>query len=277
MKFIKLFTAILFVTTLNSTAQEYKLGKVTIAELEEKTHPKDPTAEAAVLFEKGRTHFEYSQNDGFQVFTDVDVKIKIYKKEGYEWANKSIIYSTANESISFSKAVTYNLVNGQIEKTKLKSEGEFIEKYNRYNSIKKIAMPAVKEGSIIEFSFTRKSSVNLDLPKWYFQGTIPINYSEYIVSIPEYFTYTPSQKGFIEVKKTEDKINKTITFYNRNVAENVNYTDNKTIFIAENVPVLKDEDFVNNIKNYTASISYELMMISYPNSMSKMYSTIGIQ
>lgn len=276
MKLLKNLCFILTTITITATAQDYKLGKVTVAELEEKQHPKDSSAEAAILFEKGRTHCEYSQNEGFQMYTDVDVKIKIYKKEGYEWANKSVIYFTGgqnNETIMFSKAVTYNLVNGQIEKTKLKSEGEFIEKYNRYNSIKKIAMPNVKEGSIIEYSYTRKSPVGLNLPKWYFQTSIPVNYSEFITSIPEYFTYTATQKGYIQLKTTVDNISKTITFYKHNVADNINYSDTKTTYIAENVPAMKDEDFVNNINNYTSSISNELVMTKVPESYTKMYSS----
>ena len=36
----------------NARAQEFKLGKVSIAELEEKTHPKDTAAVAAILFKK---------------------------------------------------------------------------------------------------------------------------------------------------------------------------------------------------------------------------------
>ena len=123
---------LLFIT--NSNAQKLELGKVTIAELEEKQHPTEPEAPAAILFEKGKVTFEYTQSDGFQMTTVVQAKIKIYKKEGYEWANKAIQYyipSTMRESVSFDDAVTYNLVAGKIEKTKLKSDGEFDEKINK--------------------------------------------------------------------------------------------------------------------------------------------------
>jgi len=37
----------------NVNAQEFKLGKVSVAELEEKEHPKDPSAAAAILLEMG--------------------------------------------------------------------------------------------------------------------------------------------------------------------------------------------------------------------------------
>ena len=78
----------LIVVALKTNAQEFKLGKVSVAELEEKEHPKDPSAVAAILFKKGDVRFEYSQDKGFEMVTVVKTRIKIYKKEGYEWANQ---------------------------------------------------------------------------------------------------------------------------------------------------------------------------------------------
>ncbi|GAA6766774.1 hypothetical protein AAFH68_27170 [Flavobacterium sp. CGRL1] len=122
-------------------AQEFKLGKVSIAELEQKVHPKDSSAAAAILYKRGKSRIEYNDSDGFFLLTEVETRIKIYKKEGYDWANQSVTYySVKNESretVSISDVVTYNLVNGKIEKTKLKSDGEFNEEVNKYRSRKK--------------------------------------------------------------------------------------------------------------------------------------------
>lgn len=170
-------------------AQEFKLGKVSVAELEEKEHPKDPSASAAILFKVGETRFDYSDSKGFELITKVKTKIKIYKKEGYEWANQEVGYyldTSLNEFVSFSDACTYNLVGGKIEKSKLKSDGEFTEKVNKYWGRKKITMPNVKEGSIIEFEYTLKTGYFGSLRDWYFQSSIPVNYSEYKTYIPEY-------------------------------------------------------------------------------------------
>ena len=65
--------------------------------------------------------------------------------------------------------MTYNLVGGKIEKTKLKSEGEFDEKINKYWGKKKIVMPNVKEGSVIEYKYTIKVSRFSELTEWFFQ------------------------------------------------------------------------------------------------------------
>ena len=66
---------------------------------------------------------------GFFIVTEVETKIKIYKKEGLDWANFSInAYENGStrEIVDFSKCITYNLEQGKIVKTKLKSDGEFV-------------------------------------------------------------------------------------------------------------------------------------------------------
>ena len=281
--YVQLF--ILFFVFSFANAQEFKLGKVSIAELQEKEHPKDPSATAAILFKKGEVKFEFSQNDGFQMFTEVETRIKIYKKEGYDWANQNIRYylvGNSKELISVSDAVTYNLVNGKIEKTKLKSEGEFDENINKYWGQKKITMPNVKEGSVIEFHYTIKTNSIGSLREWYFQSSIPVNHSEFTTYIPEYFVYNTNKKGFIFPKTTTKSYSKSISLTSKEregllVKTNfqqgeLTYLENQTNYLAENLPAMKDEAYVNNIRNYTASISHELSMTKFDNRPTKIFS-----
>ncbi|QBN18702.1 DUF3857 domain-containing protein [Flavobacterium nackdongense] len=272
-----------------SNAQEFKLGKVSIAELQEKEHPKDPSAAAAILFKKGNVSFIYDQNEGFLMVTDVKTRIKIYKKEGYEWANQEVSYyieSGAYEKVSFSDVATYNLVEGKIEKTKMKSDGEFVEKINKYWSRKKIAMPNVKEGSVIEFSYSLRSPRYGSFRDWYFQTSIPVNYCEYHTYVPEYFTYNSNHKGFLAPKISVEKRSNSVILNNRERTgggytpvtsstwqDKIDFSETHTTYVSENLPAIKDEAFVNNIDNYTSSISHELSMTKFPNSIAKTYST----
>lgn len=267
-------------------AQDFELGKVTIAELEQKSHPLDNGADAAILFESGKTYMDYSVEEGFSLVTDVSIRIKIYKKEGYDWANKAVKHYTFNkpkEKVEFSKAVTYNLVDGKIEKTKMKSEGEFTEQINKYWAVKKITMPNVREGSVIEYNYLVRSPYISTLPAWSFQSSIPVNSSKYVTKIPEYFTYNSSSRGYFSPKRNVTSSTKTINYtskerYGNNVVstdftqEKVEYKEIVTTFTTENLPAMKDESYVNNINNYTTSIEHELAMTKYPNSPSKLYS-----
>ena len=145
------------------------------------------------------------------MITKVKTRIKIYKKEGYKWADQSQKYyidGSSKENMRFSDAVTYNLVNGKIEKTKLKSDGDFDEKINKYWGRKKITLPNVKEGSIIEFEYTLQSPNVSTIDEWYFQEEIPVNYAEYTTKIPEYFNYNTRFKGFVTPKIESSSIRK---------------------------------------------------------------------
>ncbi len=270
----------------STNAQDFKLGKVSLAELEEKEHPKDPSAAAAVLFKKGEVKFEYNDSDGFQVVTTVKTRIKIYKKEGYGWANQEVRYyleNSLNENVSFSDAITYNLIGGKIEKTKLKSDGEFIEKINKYWGQKKITMPNIKEGSVIEFEYTIKSPMIGSLRDWDFQASIPVNYSEFATYIPEYFDYKRNQKGYVSIKTETEKLNRKVNYVSTTdyqdgskpirSNEELSFIETKTTFSIMDSPAVKEEAYVNNMDNYTSSISHELSMTNYPNTPVKYYST----
>lgn len=270
--------------TLTSFSQKRELGEVTIQELQEKQCPIDTSAVASVIFNIGKTYFDYSENDGFTLNTEVDTKIKIYKKDGYKWATIEIPYyigSSKNESVVFSKAITYNLVNGKIEKTKAKNENEFTLKKNKFWEIKKITLPAVKEGSIVEYRYTIKSPYLTNFPEWEFQKEIPVLYSQYDTKIPEYFIYNSYLKGMYQPKKTTDNILRKITIDNKKITskgyahdiQNIELTENSASYILENIPALNDESFVNNIKNYSSSIIHELSGEQFPNSSYKSYAS----
>lgn len=259
--------------------QKRELGEVTVQELQEVKHPTDTSAVAAVLFEKAKTIFYYKADDGFSIETEVEVKIKIYKKEGYDWATKSVAYSIGNgsnnEIVTFSKANTYNLVNGKIIKSKLNNEGEFLVKNNEYWATKKITLPNVKEGSIIEYKYTIKSPFISKLDSWKFQTTIPVNYSEFTVCIPEYFYYNVYTRGYEKINKKEEIKARTIGFTSGNAGSGISeIAFNEAImkFYVENIPAFKPEPFLNTMENYLSSVEFELSSTRYPNSGVKQYS-----
>ncbi len=269
--------------SINLFSQNIELGKVTKSELEEKFCPNDSSAVAAILFNKGKVSFNL---DGeFEMITEVEVKIKIYKKEGYKWGNEQIPFYVGNskvETVTFSNAITYNLVNNEIQLTKAKSENQFTEERDKNFKIKKLTMPNVKEGSIIEYKYTIKTPYISSIRDWKFQKRIPVNYSQFTTDIPEYLFYNVHSKGSFIFNETKDKLSKFISMnirrssweYQTNSMVNpyshkvdqISYLDNRTVYSLENIPAIKDELFVNNINNYSSSIEHEIAGIKLPNS-----------
>lgn len=270
-------------------AQDIKLGKVTIEELQEKEHPIEKEASACKIFSIRKTYMTFSQNKGFELITEVENKIKIYNSEGLSYADFSVPVfrnDSEKETVSFSDAYTYNIGhNNKIEKTKLKNEGEFEEKINKYYTLKKITMPNVKVGSIIEYKYTIRSPFLSNVDEWVFQEEIPVNYTEYTFRYPDYFQYNPFVKGTINLNpkntieaksiKITSKEKDSYGFIVPNSFSESEMSYNEIInnYSALNVSSLIDEKFVKNINNFRSSITFELASIKYPNQPFKLLST----
>jgi len=279
MKKIKIILGLLILFSfVEINAQSSELGKVSIAELKEKQHPKDSSAVAAILFKNGKTSFEYTKKKGFVAITEISMRIKIYKKEGYNWANFTVPYYVGYENynddiVVFSSAATYNLENGAVVKTKFNSEGSFKKNTNEYWNEASITLPNVKEGSIIEFKYVLKTENIVKFPVFYFQDKIPVNSAEYITNIPLFFTYKPIQIGYVNLKVDSKVTNGNFTFddeYQKSVSLSFNQLKSK--YSAENIPALKEESFVDNINNYQSSLHHELEKTNFPDEKEKNYS-----
>lgn len=253
-------TAFLILSTL-CFSQKYELGKVTIEELKETKHPKDSSAVAAILYKKCKIKFDNSIG---QVYTETEVKIKIYKKEGYEYANVEEPYYSGNgEGVNFTDVVTYNIVNGQIVKTKLKKESEFKEELTKNVFVKKIVLSDVKEGSIIEYKIKRYSNNMFRLVDFYFQEDIPVNEIELKVEYPDRFYYSKTLTGYLSPQIIDDTFNDA----------NSKYIQMRSIYKLKDVAAFKNEGYVNNIDNYRTRIRYELASIKNSLGVSENIST----
>ncbi|MFC4480058.1 DUF3857 domain-containing protein [Flavobacterium chungangensis] len=265
-------------STITIQAQNYDLGKVTIAELNEKVHPKDSSAPAAILFKKGRTYFGYNKDVGFYANHVCEVKIKIYKKEGLSWADQKVRfyigYDKLNEDrLEFSDAVTYNLENGNVVKTKLNNQGEFKNKINQYWKEKTITLPNVKVGSIIEYKYLLRSENLVKFPDFDVQFSIPVDYFYYKTQIPEFYIYKPILIGGIPLE-TESKFTAASQSFDNAYSQtsSFSYKQIETFYKGKDVPALKEEPYINNLENYRGSIQQELERVRLPDQPVKDYS-----
>jgi hypothetical protein len=279
MLFKKSLLLFLFVFLFSKTnAQNFEPGKVSIEELQEKAHPIDSSAVAAIVYKIGKTIFKYDYEKGFYALHECQIRIKVYKKEGLSWANFEVPYYVGYESMSddvvkFSNACTYNLEGAEIVKTKLNSEGSFKKNVNEYWNEASITMPNVKVGSVIEFKYILKSENVVTFPAFNMQYSIPVNYCEYKTEIPEFYIYKPVAIGFVKVN-TEQKYEDTFQGYDNQYrnSNTVKYKQISSIHTAESIPALKEEDYIDNIRNYTSSIKYELERTRFPDQKVKDYS-----
>ena len=187
MKKFNLIYLILFVFTSQANAQNFKFGEVSKAELDERINPSDSSAVAAYLYKNRRTWFEYLNGDGFVLRTEIHERIKIYKKEGFDYATQKIkLYNdgSTKETVQQLKAVTYTFENGKIMSAKLGKEGEFSTRINDNWNEESFTMPNIKEGAVIEYKYTIASPFVSNVDEFVLQNDIPIKIIIRYICIP---------------------------------------------------------------------------------------------
>lgn len=280
------FTILLF-SCLSAYTQftEPKFGKIENSVFAMAVYDKDSTAEALVLFDYGETKFMLNTQRKFQFVYERHCRIKLFKKSAFHLADISIrLYksTSGNEILNELKAATFNMVKGEIVKTKLDNDNVFKEEGKNY-VITKFALPEVKEGSVIEFAYTITSDFLYTLRGWAFQYSCPAVWSQYSCTVPDYFNYRQSSKGYLpfDVYKSEQNQTTYTIHYDaeltpglsggRTAAENydIKATTNTTILAIKDVPAFIPEPNIDCEENYIQSVEFELNSIQYPGEPRK--------
>lgn len=273
-----LLTLCLTLLTGATFAQDYRFGKVSTEELEQKQHPSDPSADAAILYREINSEFEYSPDKGWYVVTKYFERIKIYTKKGAdEYANKTVNLYKGKEKDELRRlrGFTYNLNGGKINGTKLDSKGTFEDEVTKYLTQTRITMPDVQEGSVIEYRYDIESPFITDIDEFRFQEEIPIEKLNFVFAAPERFRFQTYHRGWLKLPVRSEVKDKQISMIVKEVNENPNtmgmdmrrvVSKNKRVDVPftyytldmDKIPAIEEEPYVSNIKNYMAGIQFEL-------------------
>lgn len=154
---------------------------------------------AVIMGDVGNISFKGNNSGWFSYVYKRCCRIKICNNKGIDAASFSVmLYKDGKDVEEFDnlKAYTYNIENGEVKETKLEKRDVYTEQYDKEHTIKKFTMPNVKEGSIIEVSYTVTSDFLFDLPSWEFQHEkYPTLWSEYYVVIPSLLSYMTVAQG----------------------------------------------------------------------------------
>jgi len=280
-RFLKNAPILLFFILINSNtwakSSKIKFGKVSKEELEMKVYDADSSAVAVILYDNGRSYFEYENNEsnsGFMCKFERHVRIKILKPEGFDFATFKIpIYHHAKgkEEVEAIKARTYNLED-KLVVSKLSKKLIYKEKTSPNWETVKFTMPNIKVGTIIECKYKIKSPFYQNLRSWQFQYNIPVVFSKYSTRIPEYFNYQKKMKGYYPIT-CDDQGLRTETFHIKYTEANTRagggphtikheFTltplSNLMEYSAENIPAFNSESHMLAEENYLSELEFEL-------------------
>ncbi len=286
-----LFILFTLLITFKSFSQEIEFGEVSNQELKEAFHSIDSSANAAYLYKKRRTYYQYNQSKGFMLITEIHNRIKIYNKEGFDKATFKIhTYKTKGnkEKVLSVKGYSFNIENDKIKKTKLKKEHRFKEEVSDNRDIVKIVFPDVKKGTIIDLKYVFNSPFEQNIDEINFQYNIPVNKLDITVEYPEYYNFKKISKGYYSVPVNSTKKRGSITFTSKTrrggslnsavktsfQSSTVDYTKYVDKYKASNIPAISEkEPYVYSTQNYRGGIKYELSSTKFPNSRPRYYTT----
>ena len=266
--------AITMTVNAQSIEPNLKWGKPTDQELNMTEYAADKDADAVVLYHKTDVSYEFINND-FKVIYRVNTRLKVLKPEGKRLADGQIVYvenetnRSRHEIVAGLKATAYNMENGKLVKTKMERSMTSVERLDKNQLVTKFSVPQVKVGTVIEYEYRIESDYYGNIRDWYAQRDIPVLYTCYELSIPEWFSFNIEETGMNRMEKKEDSKPMTLLFSGG--TENI-LTNIKT-FIGRNLSALKDDDFVWHAADYGDKVTAELAGIFIPGSVYKSYTS----
>ncbi|MEO0330141.1 MAG: transglutaminase domain-containing protein [Bacteroidota bacterium] len=238
-------------------------GQVTKAELSEAYYPLDSAADAVILRNNGKVRISYLEDKGFRAYYTREIKIKIYRSSGFDWADVALPYYVKDkykaELVRDIEAFSYTLDGDAIQKTGLSKKDIFTEEANEAYSLKKFAFPNVREGSIMEYKYTLVSPYLFHLNDWEFRREIPVVWSEYEAIIPAFYEYQMLYRGYIPFEENDAEV------YQKGLKlRGYTYSTVKYHWAVKGIPAFADESFVGNKDDYIAKLTFQLVKENFP-------------
>jgi hypothetical protein len=260
--FFNRFTTIVcgIVISVAATAQvkldKLKFGDIKPEDFKSDHYAIDSSADAVYLYNMASAR--YDVNTGLTINYKVHRRIRLLRKNSFADLGTVKIplyqFGYTEDRLQNLQAATYNYEGGQVVTTKLDKNTIFKDKEGD-DRIEKFTFPNLKEGCIIEYSYTKTIANITYLPRWNFQGDYPQLWTEYTVETPEALDFVVLSKGFL--KPAVDTIVRSYKAYFK--SNTVEHT-----WAYKDVPVLKEESYVTDVSNYRQSIEFQISALRIP-------------
>lgn len=247
------------------TAQDLpiKFGKVPREDLDMKVYPPDTSAAAVVLCDFGSLRFEFKDSDPFTSLTR-HKRIKILRRAGFGYGDIHLPFYTSMMKIKNLKAQIF-APDGTA--TEVPKKDIFEEKINDKWSLLRFAFPNLSEGCVVEYRYELETDYIFELPEWYFQGEIPVRWSELRLVTPLWYQYVTITNGrrpeVVETKEVKE------SFILSSGTGNTSSGTVNAIYARlamKDVPALKKEAYITTMDDYYARIRFQLKSIQYNDS-----------
>ncbi|WP_068688608.1 transglutaminase domain-containing protein [Culturomica massiliensis] len=268
MKQLILLSLCCFYCTYLHAQTEKEFGRYRPEELFMKQFPDDTIAEAVILFDEGKANFVNTNESGFNIIYERTTRIKILSEAGLKWAEFEIpFYQNGNtfEIIYDVEGFTHNMTDNMYHKTPLNAEQKYEEQINPYWKLRKIVMPDVKAGSVIELRYKLSSPRLFNLRPWNFQSNIPTVCSQFELQMIPFYVYNYLLEG---ARKFDENKSFTSTGPEESF-HGINFRRLVHQFKMTDLPAFRDESFITCPDDYIVKLNFQLAKVNYPDGRTK--------
>lgn len=244
---------------------KFEYGDITAADFKPGIKNSDTVANAIIIADIERVHFEKNEAGDFDVIKTRFMRVKIVNDNGFE-AGKFTIY--LNKFVPFRsfmmtlpepgllnlKGITYNLDDGEIRKTRLEMNSVFTTNESKISAVEKFAMPGLKAGSLFDVEYSIRSALQTQDINWSFQRKYPCLWSEYDLALPDAYKYTIKYDG--DSSYYIQTIDTAILKFNA-------YSSTEKILVSHfrwvkmNEPAIISESYMSSLNNYIDRVSFQ--------------------
>ncbi len=178
-----------------------------------------------------------------------------------------------DESVEDLKATAYNLVDGKVVKSRLKSSDVVNEKVSDELRLVRFTVPDVREGTVIEYEYCLHSELFYQLHDWYAQCEIPVAFARLDMVIPTYLIYNIEEQGIQRLTGTCVTNSMRYKLESDPLAAPKVVNTNHYTYVGRQLKGLPKDDYVWTINNYCAGITAELKTFCLPTTMHMPYVT----
>lgn len=258
MRKILLLLLTLSLLSITARSQDFEFGTFKVEDLSMKKYNKDTSAHAVVLLEHGRAEIARTGDDDINLVYDYHVKIKIFDKTAFNEGNIEIPFYSEDgmtyEKVEDVKGITISSdENGSIVKTELDPAKIYTEKDSKHWSRLKFAMPALREGCLVEYKYKIITPYISTFHPWQFQSDIPKVYSEYDVHIPAFWNFNASIVGGLKLSKNFSEVERGCFSFH-----GANCDCSHFIYGMSDIPAFIIEDDMTAPRNFVSAIYYTL-------------------